>query len=129
MKILLILMLLSANVFAQDPVPTTENKPGVATIYVYRFRDAYAMVLKPSVFCDGKQLLRVRNGRYAKFEVPAGSHNVTSTYEGNGVNLDFKSGETYYFKVEMSKPAMFPNSRGQVHLLARRPAIPFGLIS
>lgn len=104
---------MSACALAQEPAPS-DPPSKTATIYVYRFRDAYAMLLKPSVFCDGKQLLRMRNGRFGKFEIPAGSHNLTSTYEGNGVSLDAKAGETYYLRVEMSKPAMFHNSRGQV---------------
>ncbi len=85
-----------------------------ATVYVYRMRESYAMALKPSVFCDGKQLLRMRNGRFAKFSVPAGEHTITSTFEGNGLSVTLEPGKTYYIRLEMSRPAMFHNARGQV---------------
>src|SRR6185437_11048709 len=77
------------GIVSAQQAPAASSATGDATVYIYRFRDAYAMLLKPSVYCDGRQLLRMRNGRYGKFTIPAGTHIITSTYEGNGVSMKF----------------------------------------
>ena len=106
-----------ATTFASGPLMSQEpakTSPETSTVFFYRLREAYAALLKPSVFADGKQLGRMRNGRYFSVTLPAGSHTITSTLPGSGSVIDMKPGAVYYVRLEMSRPAMFHNSRGQV---------------
>jgi hypothetical protein len=103
---------LSAFAFAQDPKPTMPS--GTATIYFYRLRLAYGAILKPSVFCDKKQIARMRNGRYVSVALPVGEHTITSNLPGNGAVIDFKAGETYYVRLGISPATMWKNGRGEV---------------
>jgi hypothetical protein len=107
---LLALLLACLPLQAQDTTQTA----GTATVYFYRLRDMYASFLKPSVFCDKNQVARMRNGRFVKYTVAAGEHTITSTFAGNGSQLELKAGETYYFRVEMTRPTWAHNARGQV---------------
>ena len=103
-------MSLAFPVAAQDLPSSTAD----ATIYVYRLRDGYAAILKPSVFCDSKQIVRMRNGRFTSIHLAPGSHTITSTFPGNGVAIDTKPGETYYIRLSMSPATFMHASRGQV---------------
>jgi hypothetical protein len=97
---------------AQERAPDTQSK--AITVYIYRLRDGYAALLKPSVFDDGKQVVRMRNGRFVKLSFTPGPHNITSTFEGSGIAVDLKAGETYYFRVDMSRATFLHAARGQV---------------
>lgn len=101
---------------AAPAAPAASQAPAgsTVTIYFYRLRENYAALLKPSVYVDGAQVGRMRNGRFFTVTVPAGQHTITSTLTGNGSALDMKPGETYYFRLAMSRPAMFHNARGEV---------------
>jgi hypothetical protein len=99
---------------AQEPA----SPPNSATIYFYRLRDAYGAVLRPSVYCDKVQIARMRNGRFLALPVPPGKHMVTSTFAGNGLEIEVKPGESYYFRVEMTRATMFKNARGEVTMVA-----------
>lgn len=99
------------------PIAHTQHAaatPATATIVFYRLREAYGALLKPSIFCDQKQVARMRNGRFFSITVPVGSHTITSTLPGSGSIIDAKPGEIYYIRLEISKPAMFHGGRGAV---------------
>jgi hypothetical protein len=95
---------------AQDPPAT----PTTAKIYFYRLREFYAAEMKPSIFCDRVQMLRMRNGRFASVNLPPGEHTITSTLPGNGLILDLKAGETYYVRLAMTQPGLIHASRGEI---------------
>lgn len=108
-KLAAVALFFAASLVAQD----TTN-PSNATVYFYRLREFYGAALKPSIYCDKVQVLRMRNGRYASITVTPGEHTITSNFPGSGVVLDAKAGETYYIQLEMSKPGMIHGGRGQV---------------
>lgn len=111
LRFLPLLACMAVPLHAQDAPSAT---PPTATVYFYRLREAYAALLKPSVFVDGKQVMRMRNGRFAEMSFPVGHHTVTSNFPGSGLEIDMKPGETYYVRLGMTRPAMFHTSKGEI---------------
>lgn len=111
LTISLLLLLSTLGSWAQD---VSASDPTVATVYFYRLRDSFGAMLKPSVFCDGAQVARMRNGRFITLHFPPGSHTITSTFPGSGAILDLKAGESYYIKLDMTKPTILHAARGEV---------------
>jgi hypothetical protein len=85
-----------------------------ANVYFYRLRAAYGSVLRPSIFCDGVQVVRMRNGRFTSASFPIGTHNITSNFPGNGMALDMKAGETYYVRLAVMPASLFHGGKGAV---------------
>jgi hypothetical protein len=73
-----------------------------ARIFVYRYKQFVGSALEPSVYCDDNQLARMDNGRFFIVELPAGVHEFRSNDKQSGVELDLKSGQTYYLRVELA---------------------------
>ena len=94
-----------------------QNAAKPPTVYFYRLRESYGAFLKPSVFADKAQVARMRNGRFLLTTLEPGSHTITSTFTGNGLIVEMKPGETYYFRVELTRPTMLHNARGEVTLV------------
>lgn len=107
-------MLLATPGLAQTPAASAPLHNSDSTVYFYRFRESWAVLVTPSVYSDGRELGKMRNGRFLKLSLEAGPHNITSTFPGSGVAIDMKPGHDYYFRVVMSAPAMFHGSRGQI---------------
>ena len=99
---------------SSPPMKPASTPTETATIYFYRLRLAYGALLKPSIFCDKKQMVRMRNGRFASMTVPSGEHTITSNLPGSGVIIDFKPGETYYVRLGISTAGLFHGGRGEV---------------
>jgi hypothetical protein len=94
--------------------PAASTPSATSTVYFYRLREGYGALLKPSVFSDGAQLGRMRNGRFFSVQIPAGTHNITSMLPGNGARVEMKAGATYYFKLDISRPGLMHGGRGEV---------------
>jgi Protein of unknown function (DUF2846) len=120
-RVLLALSLVALSALslpAQTPSPAFPPEAlapdNTATVYFYRLRNAYAAVLKPSVYCDNNQVARMRNGRFVVYKVAAGEHTFTSTFAGSGVETTLKPGDVYYIRIDMSRPSLIHNARGQL---------------
>jgi Protein of unknown function (DUF2846) len=81
------------------PSPSEEQAP--ATIYFYRPRRFQGSALKPSVFVDDARSGQLHNGDSIKVSVPPGNHRIYSTDKSTGVELNAKSGQTYYVRVDI----------------------------
>jgi hypothetical protein len=78
------------------------QSPTKATVYVYRLSNYDSSFHKPSVFCDGVEIARMRNGRYFELLLTPGVHKVGSNLPDNEQTIDAKAGETYFVRVEMA---------------------------
>lgn len=122
MKILLSAMLLTALLAAaQEPANTptsaADGKASKATVYVYRYKQFTGSALAPSIFCDGKQLARMENGRYFTAKLEPGKHSFTSNDKQSGIDLDLKAGEEYFVRVEIATG--FAKGHGRLVLVPR----------
>jgi Protein of unknown function (DUF2846) len=118
MKVRIALLLVIAGALlanAQEPKPQPADN-AKATVYVYRLKLFYAKLLKPSVYCDSKDLGRIENGRFMKLEIDPGKHYFRSNDKESGFEADLKPGQQYYIRIDMVPTAM--HGHGRVLLVA-----------
>lgn len=90
----------------------TQSVHSPATVYVYRYKEFSGKALSPSVYCDGTELARIENGRYFVVTLAPGKHVFRSNDKQSGIDVDLKSGEKYYVRVELA--AGFWKGHGRV---------------
>jgi hypothetical protein len=102
MKRLLMFMLIFAGTLVAQAPDLTEAQPAQkATVYVYRLKMFYAKLMKPTIFCDSKDLGRIENGRFMKLEIEPGKHFFRSNDAQSGFEAELKPGHEYYVRVDM----------------------------
>jgi hypothetical protein len=74
-------------------------------VYVYRTHNVYfGIFLKPTVFCDGRGLARIANGKFIAFEVPSGRHVFAAADPRQGsVAVDVQPGSRTFLKMEIKQ--------------------------
>ena len=72
-----------------------------STVYFYRYKQFSGSALKPSIFCDGVELLRMQNGRFFEMHIPAGEHTCYANDKQAGVIMNFEPGKDYYFRTSL----------------------------
>jgi hypothetical protein len=72
-----------------------------ALVYVLRDREMNGAMVKRSVYCDEVELAKIQNGRYFLAKVDPGHHVFRSTEKESGVEMDLKSGQKYFLRVEI----------------------------
>lgn len=83
------------KVVAPEPAKPTDN----ALIYFYRIKQFAGSALEPSVFCDGKELARMDNGRYFGVTLAPGKHICSMGDKQTGFEVDVKAGDEYYARI------------------------------
>lgn len=115
-----LLVFLSSLCVAQEPSPAkpepqSKAEQGPASdkvnVYVYRERRFYGSGLEPSVYCDGAQVARMDNGRFFVMQIPPGKHVIRSSDKKHEVSLDFKTGQTYYIRIDLHTGTWRGNGR------------------
>jgi hypothetical protein len=76
--------------------------------------------LAPSVYCDDVQLARMDNGRYFMATIPAGKHTFRSNEVQSGMDLNLRSGQEYFLRVEIATG--FMKGHGRLVLMPREQA-------
>jgi hypothetical protein len=66
--------LLSFTGLAQEP-KTSDSR---ALVYVYRYKQAMGMAIRPSIYCDNAEAARMQNGRYLELALKSGKHEFRS---------------------------------------------------
>ncbi len=92
---------LSKPVLAQSMVSTSN-----AIVYVYRYKQFVGYTVEPSVYCNDEQLARMDNGRYFKVVLSPGTYTFRSNDKQSGLEMELKSGEEYYLRVEIVQGLM-----------------------
>lgn len=88
-----------------------------AVVYVYRYKQFAGYTVEPSVYCNEVQLARMDNGRYFKVVLSPGTYTFRSNDKQSGVEMELKSGEEYYLRVEIVQGLL--KQRGRLVLMAR----------
>jgi hypothetical protein len=87
-KILAVFVLAAACLSAQD-----------GTVVVYRQGKYVGSALKPSVYVDGNEVGRLKNGRYLSLQLAPGKHNFESNQKEAALEVDVKSKDTVYLEM------------------------------
>src|SRR5690348_5372300 len=77
-----------------------------AAVYVYRYRQFVGSALSPSVYCDENELARMENGRFFVAKLSPGKHTFRSNDRQAGIEVELKSGQEYYIRVEIATGMM-----------------------
>jgi len=88
-----------------------------ALVYIYRYKQFTGGALEPSVYCDGKELARMDNGRYFKVKLTPGKHAFRSNDKQSGIEFETKAGEEYYIRVDIATG--FWKGHGRLTLLQK----------
>lgn len=95
-KFLCCLTLLCAGVLpavAQDAAPVK--------VHFYRYNQMQGIMLRPSVFVDGKKILRMDNGSFYDADLPAGEHTFYAEDKQAGAVVTLEPGKEYYFRTDL----------------------------
>lgn len=80
---------------------SAQTEGGTANVYFYRYKQFQGSALKPSIYCDGRDLLRMQNGRFFELQLPAGEHTCYSNDKQAGAVVTLEAGKDYYFRVDL----------------------------
>lgn len=94
-----------------DNASAVQTKDDQATVYVYRYKQFVGSALSPSVYCDETELARMENGRYFAAKLSSGKHTFYSNDKQAGIEVDLKSGQDYYIRVEIAAGMMKGHGR------------------
>jgi len=116
---LLGLALLASLANAQQPntgaqeqnTSASRSKDSQATVYVYRYKQFVGSALAPSVYCDETELARMENGRFFVAKLSPGKHVFRSNDKQAGIEVDLKSAQDYYIRVELATGFMKGHGR------------------
>src|SRR5271169_4896227 len=80
-------------------VPGFGQESNAATVTVYRPKRTYGKMIKPSIYCDGVELQRLRNGKFFVVSLPPGQHMISSGRSEVGQLVNLQSGKQYFFQL------------------------------
>jgi hypothetical protein len=124
LKALLLLAFSTSVLNAQQPGSATAQPDNAAakadgsqvTVYIYRYKQFVGSALSPSVYCDDTELARMENGRFFAAKLSSGKHTFHSNDKQAGIDVDLKSGQDYYIRVEIAAGMM--KGHGRMMLIA-----------
>lgn len=123
LKAILLLAFSTSLLNAQQPDSATPQADNAAkkdnsqvTVYIYRYKQFVGSALSPSVYCDDTELARIENGRFFAAKLASGKHTFHSNDKQAGIDVDLKSGQDYYIRVEIAAGMM--KGHGRLSLVA-----------
>jgi hypothetical protein len=118
----LVILLTALSALAQNTANavSADIEKSPAKVYVYRYKQFVGGALAPSVYCDDVQLARMDNGRYFMATIPAGKHTFRSNDVQSGMDLNLRSGQEYFLRVEIATG--FMKGHGRLVLMPREQA-------
>jgi hypothetical protein len=100
-------------------LPAMASDSGNAIVYVYRPHRFTASAKRPSIYVDGREIARLHNGTYLKFELAPGQHLLTSAaYVEGDPYENFQAGKEYFFLLQTGSWAKGAVGRAEMKLLS-----------
>jgi len=95
----LVLLFVPTAMTAQEPA-----KPSVGNVRVdvYRYKQYVGKGLRPSIYCDDKDVARLQSGRYVVLALAPGKHTFRSNDKQSQIELDLKPGQEYYIRIDIA---------------------------
>jgi hypothetical protein len=100
--------LASSTVIAAQDAKSSDTS---SLVYLYRYKQVYGMAIRPSIYCDDKEIARLQNGRYLALVLKPGKHQFRSNDKQSVIDLDMKAGQNYYFRLELAPGVMKTHGR------------------
>jgi hypothetical protein len=80
--------------------PTTAQPSQVTSLVIFREGHFAGSGLKPSIYVDGKEVARLKNGSYFSMQIEPGKHDLSSSAKHESPLLvEIKPGETSYVQM------------------------------
>jgi hypothetical protein len=95
---LLLFFVPSVTTAQEAPQPSGEK----ARVNVYRYKQFAGKGLRPSIYCDDKDVARLQSGRYVTLELTPGTHTFRSNDKQSQVELNLKPGQEYYLRIDIA---------------------------
>jgi len=95
----LIFLFLPAAASAQQPAKLAGDKVRVA---VYRYRQFIGKGLRPSIYCDEKDVARLQSGRYVVLALAPGRHAFRSNDKQAEIDLDLQPSQEHYIRMDIA---------------------------
>jgi hypothetical protein len=92
---------------AQD----TKAPDKTSLVYVYRYKQAYGMAIRPSIYCDDKEVARLQNGRYLALGLTPGKHQFRSNDKQSVIDIDLKADQSYYIRLDLATGVLKAHGR------------------
>jgi len=108
----LLLLFVPAVATAQEAPQSSGEK---VRINVYRYKQFAGKGLRPSIYCDDKDVARLQSGRYVTLELAPGTHTFRSNDKQSQIELDLKPGQEYYLRIDIA--AGFWKGHGRLTLV------------
>jgi hypothetical protein len=103
-------LFVAAVALAQDR-PGVGATAGQAHVVVYRTgRHRDPTMIKPSVYCDDKDVALMYAKRFFTINLAPGKHRISSSDEHTVVSLDAESGVTYYVRLSVVRGLWINNT-------------------
>ena len=99
------ILFLSA-LFAASPSLRAQDAASPAKFYFYRYSMLQGIAVRPSVYCDGQEVIRMQSGRVFEMDVPSGEHSCYMGDKRSGAIVNAEAGKEYYFRV-LIQPGVF----------------------
>ena len=115
--ITLAMLSLISSLNAQTPAQAP-----TATIHIYREKHSVGFAISPSIYVDGIELQRLRNGTFFVANLPTGKHMITAGRSEVGAFVDFEPDKHYYFRMDHKNWAGTAVSGRQPVFLSQVPA-------
>ncbi len=123
MRVFLRISLLLASIvilsFSKTIYGQSEDKSerSNSVVYFYRYKQFIGYTVEPSVYYNEVQLARMDNGRYFKVVLNPGKYTFRSNDKQSGIEMELKSGEEYYIRVEIVQGLW--SQKGRLVLMAK----------
>jgi hypothetical protein len=100
MGTLVSLLFLAAMSGQEAPNPTGNT----ARVNVYRYKQYMGKGIRPSIYVDEKDVVRLQSGRYVA--LAPGKHSFRSTDKQSQIDVELKAGQEYYIRIDIA-PGMW----------------------
>jgi hypothetical protein len=73
-----------------------------ARVTVYRYKQFQGKGLRPSIYCDEKDVARIQSGRYVVLSLPSGNHFFRSNDKQSQIELALKPDQDYFIRIDLA---------------------------
>ncbi len=95
----LVILSAGATVNAQEASHPSGEK---VRVNVYRYKQYLGKGLRPSIYCDEKDISRLQDGRYVVLLLTEGDHTFRSNDKQSQIGLNLKPGQQYYIRIDIA---------------------------
>ncbi len=110
----LVLLFVPAAMTAQEPSKAAVDN---VRVNVYRYKQLYGKALRPSIYCDDKDVARLQSGRYVVLALAPGGHTFRSNDKQSQIDLVLKSGQEYYIRIDITTGMGIWKAHGRLTLV------------